>query len=380
MPGLLSVSAEEKARFAERLLAWFAGAMRPLPWRVSYEPYSVWISEVMLQQTQMERGVAYFERWMRRFPDLASVAAAGEEEILKAWEGLGYYSRARNLHAAARMIVRDMGGTFPSDPDAIRSLPGIGEYSAGAIASVAFNLPVPAVDANVERIFSRLFDIDSPLKNTATRRFIRKEALELMPAKSPRLFNQALMELGALVCSKKPDCARCPVPEFCAARRLGVQNERPVPGVKTVYRDLEVVTGILLRDGRVFIQKRPEFGVWAGLWEFPGGVVEAGESPEEALVREFLEETELAVRCAGKAGVVRHAYTNCRVTLHGFFCTAGGTEEPRLHAASQGRWVRPEELQKYALPAGSRKLVSLLDRQRWDKSPLFTGYLDKNGS
>lgn len=373
MPSLLSMNGQTAALFSQNLLRWFDTFKRALPWRATYSPYAVWISEVMLQQTQMERGVAYFERWMRRFPDIESVARASEDEIMKAWEGLGYYSRARNLHAAAAMIVREMGGVFPSDPERIRTLPGIGEYSAGAIASVAFNLPVPAVDANVERIFSRLCDIDTPLKSANAKRFIRDKVMELMPEGKARLFNQALMEFGALVCSKKPDCTRCPVPEFCEAKRLGVQNERPAPGKKAEYSTLDVVTGLLCRDGKIFIQKRPEFGVWAGLWEFPGGCMEPGETPEEALYREFMEETELAVSITGKIGVVRHSYTTCRVTLHGFFCTASGldsgTASMTLHAASKGKWVSPLELQDFAFPAGSRKLLDLVEKAGWNTAP-----------
>lgn len=369
MPNILNLTPGDAAAFSNRLLGWFESAMRPLPWRREYSPYAVWISEVMLQQTQMERGVAYFERWMRLFPDIASVARAGEDEILKAWEGLGYYGRARNLHAAARKIMNETGGVFPADGRAIRSLPGIGEYSAGAIESVAFNRPVPAVDANVERIFSRLCDIDAPVKNADAKRFIRSKVLELMPEGSARLFNQALMELGALVCSKKPDCARCPVAAFCEAFRLGVQNERPVPGRKVTYSALDVVTGLLCRDGKIFIQKRPDYGVWAGLWEFPGGCMEAGETPEEALVREFREETELEVRIAQPIGVVRHSYTTCRVTLHGFFCTAPEKAMPVLHAASNGKWASPDELSGYAFPAGSRKLLELIEKKGWENTP-----------
>jgi A/G-specific adenine glycosylase len=375
---MLHCDAREKARFSALLLDWFARFMRPLPWRSSYDPYSVWISEIMLQQTRMERGSTYFDRWVKRFPDIAAVAAADEEEILKAWEGLGYYSRARNLHAAARMIVRDFGGAFPSDPDRIRALPGVGAYSAGAIASLAFNLPLPAVDANVERIFSRLCDIDTPLKTAGTGRFIRAKVMELMPEGGARLFNQALMEFGALVCGKRPDCARCPVPDFCEARRLGVQNERPVTAPKSAYTRLEMATGLLLREGRVFIQKRPEYGVWAGLWEFPGGCLEPGESPEEALVREFREETELTVAAAGKIGVVRHAYMTFRVTMHGFFCVSGEGREPRLHAASRGLWARPEDLAEYAFPAGHKKLLDILARRRW-AGEAATEHLDKRG-
>lgn len=363
---LIAASPEQKDIFARQLLDWFSRHMRPLPWRKGYSPYAVWISEIMLQQTQMERGVAYFNRWMERFPDLPSVAEAPEESILKAWEGLGYYSRARNLHAAAKRVMADFGGEFPCDPALIRSLPGVGDYTAGAIASIAFQVPVPAVDANVERVFARLCDIDAPVQSE-TKRFIRDTVAALMPPEESRAFTQALMELGALVCAKNPRCELCPLRDFCEARRLGVAKERPVPRKKKVYTNLEMATGILCHEGRVFIQKRPPYGVWAGLWEFPGGCLEQGETPEQAVVRELWEEIELPVRITGSLGVVRHAYTTCRVAMHGFFCepVSPGAEQTVLHAATEGRWVTPRELGAFTFPAGHRKLIEQLRAGLW---------------
>ena len=363
---LITASPEQKRAFSQKLLGWFSRCMRPLPWRVDYSPYAVWISEIMLQQTQMERGVAYFIRWMERFPNLSSVAQAPEEAVLKAWEGLGYYSRARNLHAAAKRIMADFGGEFPSDPLLIRSLPGVGEYTAGAIASIAFQTPVPAVDANVERVFARICDIDAPMHGE-TKRFIRDNVAALMPADEARSFTQALMELGALVCAKNPRCELCPVQEFCEARRLGVEKERPVAKKKKAYTNLEMATGIVRREGRVFIQKRPPYGVWAGLWEFPGGCLEQGETPEQAVVRELWEEIELPVHVTASLGAVRHAYTTCRVTMHGFFCepTCQDGEQTVLHAATEGCWVTPEELGAFTFPAGHRKLIEQLRAGPW---------------
>ncbi len=356
----------EHAALAEKLLAWFDLHQRALPWRTTYDPYAVWLSEIMLQQTQMERAVEYFERWMRRFPSLNSVAESSLEEVLKAWEGLGYYSRARNLHKAARMIQERHGGVPPSDYASLRALPGIGDYTAGAILSIAFNQPVPAVDANVERVFSRLFDIDAPVKSAVASDFIRQMARMLIPPGKARVFNQALMELGALVCGKKPLCASCPVSARCQARRLGIVAERPVPGKKVTYAALEIISGVLVHQGRLFLQKRQDSGVWAGFWEFPGGRLEAGETPEQGVVREFMEETEFAVKVQTSLGIVRHAYTRYRIRMHCFICafadSVGGRDfpEPVLHAASAYRWVLPDELTAeggYVLPAGHRKML-----------------------
>lgn len=354
----------EHLALVEALLDWFGRNMRPLPWRREYDPYHVWISEIMLQQTQMDRAVAYFERWMRRFPTLQSVAEADPDEALKLWEGLGYYSRVRNLHKAAREILRRHGGELPLDHAALRALPGIGEYTAGAILSIAGNEPVPAIDANVERVFARLFDIDAPVKSPIASDYIRHIAAALIPPGQARMFNQALMELGALICGRAPRCDVCPLARFCQARRLGIVADRPVPGKKYGYTALEIISGVLMHEGRVFIQKRLDSGVWAGLWEFPGGRLEPGEEPGQGVVREFLEETEFSVAVRAYLGVVRHAYTRYRIAMHCFMCgfaatpaNGGRPPEPVLHAASDYRWVRPVELERYTLPAGHRKLL-----------------------
>lgn len=214
-------------RIQRALLDWFAVNQRRLPWRVHYTPYEVWVSEVMLQQTQMERGVDYFNRWMARFPDIAALAAADEEAVLRQWEGLGYYSRARHLLAAARKIMAEHGGAFPSDLEAIRALPGVGPYTAGAIASIAFGEKLPCVDANVERVIARVFDVDSPVKQDPAAGVVRRWALRLVPEGLAREHNQAMMELGALVCRKKPRCEVCPLAVFCSSRHLGIVEQRP---------------------------------------------------------------------------------------------------------------------------------------------------------
>lgn len=355
----------------EALLDWFAGHKRPLPWRERYTPYEVWISEVMLQQTQMERGVAYFRRWMERFPDVATLAAAPEEDVLHAWEGLGYYNRARNLHRAARHIM-EQGGVFPETPEAIRALPGIGPYTAAAIASIAFNRPVACVDANVERVVARLFDVDSPVKQEPAATTIRRWAETLLPPGRAREHNQAMMELGALICGKKTRCDVCPLERFCTARHLGIVHERPVPGRKTSIVPLTVASGVLSCRGKIFVQQRLNTGAWARLWEFPGGRVEADESPAEAVVREFREETGFAVRVRRPYGIIRHGYTTFRVTLHCFgleledenatsLRDAEGRPLPEvLTAATACRWLAPEELNGIALPAAHRKLADML--------------------
>lgn len=342
-----------------KLVAWFEENGRDLPWRKDYDPYHVWISEIMLQQTQMERGVAYFTRWMDRFASPEDIVNASEEEVLNLWEGLGYYSRAMNIRRAADVICQEHAGRIPDDVDALRALPGIGPYTAAAISSIAYNHPVPVVDANVERVMARLFDIDDPPKQAAIARRIRELAASIMPAGQARDFNQAVMELGALVClPKKPRCSACPVSECCQAHALDIVLERPVPKKAATYIPIDVATGVLIHQGRIFIQKRPVTGVWANLWEFPGGSVESGETPAQAVVREYAEETEFSLANVQPITVVRHGYTKYRVSLHCFYCGLNGDDvTPVLHAAQEYRWVRPERLRDFAFPAGHRKLI-----------------------
>ncbi|UZP66875.1 A/G-specific adenine glycosylase [Desulfovibrio mangrovi] len=352
---------QDHSAFSSALLDWFDQNKRPLPWRTDYQPYHVWISEIMLQQTQMERGVDYFLRWIEHLPDIASVAAADEDTVLKLWEGLGYYSRVRNLHKAARIIMDRHSGCFPEDIASIRALPGIGDYTAGAIASIAFGQDAVCIDANVERVIARVCDIDSPVKQKENMAFVRKTARSLLPSGQAREFNQAMMELGALVCSKKARCGVCPVSRWCEALHLGIVHERPVPTPKKPITHLDVGTGLLIHNGRIFIQKRPEHGVWAGFWEFPGGCVEQGEQPHETVVREYMEEMEFAVTPVDKITVINHGYTTYRVSLHCYFLKLkAGDGTPVLHAATDHRWVRFDELDRYTLPAGHRKLADFL--------------------
>ncbi len=348
----------------EPLLRWFADHGRDLPWRRTYDPYHVWISEVMLQQTQMERGVAYFERWLARLPDIASLAAADEEEVLRLWEGLGYYSRARNLVRTARRLVSEHHGRLPADHAALLALPGIGPYTAAAIMSLAFNAPYPLVDANVERLFARLFDVPTPVRECKP--FFWEKAGELLPEDHARFFNQALMELGALICTpRNPACGRCPLVERCQAHRLGLVDARPVAAKPVRVTPIATANGVLMRDGRVFIQKRPASGVWANLWEFPGGRIEAGESAAAAVVREFREETGFTVTPLADLGPLKHTYTRYRITLHCFLVAlAGRPTAPVLTAAQEYRWARPEELAGLAFPAPHRRLIELLHAGR----------------
>lgn len=348
-----------------QLLDWYAVHARDLPWRRGHLPYHIWISEMMLQQTRIERAVDYFHRWVRRFPDIVHVAAAAEDEVLKHWEGLGYYSRARRIKETAGILVSLYGGRLPADHQALLDLPGIGPYTAGAIMSLAFNEKYPVVDANVERLFARIFNIKGPVKEKKNRRFIWRTAGELIPDNQARNFNQALMELGALVCGpKNPGCPSCPVDMHCESRRLGISSQRPVPPRHEKIVRIDMATGVLIHRGRIFIQKRPAKGVWANLWEFPGGRLESGETPEQALVREYCEETGFSIGRLQKIKVIRHSYTKYRVTLSCYFCRLlDGAITPCLHAAQDYRWITPAQLDDFAFPAPHRHLIAFMRDQ-----------------
>jgi A/G-specific adenine glycosylase len=369
----LSMDPATAAEVSRALLAWFAACRRDLPWREGHDPYRVFVSEIMLQQTQVARVREYYPRFLSRFPDVHALARAPEEAVLKAWEGLGYYSRARNLRRAARAVCDEFAGRFPDTREGLAALPGVGAYTAGAVASIAFNRPEAAVDANVERVAARLLDLAAPVKSAPARAMIRACVEALMPAPGdpgePRDLTQALMELGALVClPRNPGCADCPTARWCRALAAGTVGLRPAPARPKEVVRIDMATGVLIHRGRVYIQKRRENDVWPGLWEFPGGVLEKGETPVEALRREFMEETGLAVRPLAPVTTVRYSYTKYRVTMHGFYCRAEGRAEnedrdgvrPRLNEATAGAFVDLDRLADYAFPAGHRRLIAFM--------------------
>lgn len=349
-----------------RLLAWFADNQRSLPWRQDYHPYQVWIAEIMGQQTQMERVAEYFSRWMQLFPDVASLARAPEQAVLKAWEGLGYYSRAHNIRRTAQLLLEQHAGQIPADQQTLLALPGIGPYTAAAILSIGFNQPCPLVDANVERVFARLHDLEEPVKETTGKKTVQQLAALYFDRDAPRAFNQALMELGALVCTpKNPNCHVCPLQQDCLAFARDTVALRPVLRKRPGRIDISMACAIIEHDGLIYIQQRLADDIWGGLWEFPGGRLEAGETPAEAALREVLEETGWQVLLGTDYRTVTHYYTRYRVTLHSFFCTLqkGQSLEPSLNAASHYAWVEVATLLQYPFPAGHRQLAASLNKK-----------------
>lgn len=343
-----------------RLLAWYDAHRRALPWRAPAEgrraldPYHVWVAEVMLVQTQVDTVIPYYRRFLKRFRDVESLAAADLDEVLKCWEGLGYYSRARNLHKAAGIIVGEHGGELPRDQKSLRALPGIGRYVSAAISAIAFDRPVIAVDGNVRRVLSRLHDLSDPSDATV------RNLGEPLVAQRPGDVNQALMDLGSAICTpRSPRCGECPVKSACLARANGTAKERPArrPSKKRPHYDIAV--GVVWHDDEILIAKRPPEGLLGGLWEFPGGKPEPGESLEAAVVREVGEEVGVEVEPGAKITAVDHAYSHFEITLHAFHCRyRAGT--PRPLGCQEVTWVRPGELDRYAFPAANRRVLEKL--------------------
>jgi A/G-specific adenine glycosylase len=275
------VGPDSRAALRAELLAHYDGEARDLPWRADTDPYRILVSEVMLQQTRVETVERYYGRWLDRFPTLDSLASAGEDAVLKIWEGLGYYRRARNLHRAARVVREEHDGTIPRTVQGLLSLPGVGEYTAGAVASIAFGVPVPAVDGNVRRVLARLFDVPAP-----TPVWLRARGQELVDPDRPGDWNQALMELGATICTpRSPRCGRCPVAKWCGAREAGTQADRPAPPRKRPVPTCEIALAVIHEGGRLLLEKRPPEGLLAGMWAFPERLLPAapGTSGEQVI-------------------------------------------------------------------------------------------------
>jgi len=338
------------------LLAWYGRHKRGLPWRATQDPYHILVSEVMLQQTQVERVRQYYPKFLKRFPTLRELAQASLDDVLKAWEGLGYYARARNLHRAAQIVLRDYGGKIPRSREELLKLPGIGRYTAGAILSIAFGQDEPAVDANVRRVFSRLF----ALRHGHNQKKFEELARVLLPSGQAGLFNQALMDLGATICiAHKPKCLICPLTKLCEARRLGIQSELPVRPHARAKPHYDVAVGIIWKDGKILITKRPDDGFLGGLWEFPGGKRQLHESLEDCVRREIFEEVNVRVRDLKHFMTVQHGYSHFTVTLHVFWgYYAGG--RPRCQGCTAWAWVRPSDLSQYAFPSANQKIITKL--------------------
>ncbi len=363
-----------------------------MPWRFTgrdiakTNPYHIFFVEVMLQQTQIKTVIPYYHRWVKAFPTVDRLAKAPLDRVLKLWQGLGYYSRARNLHKAAQIIVAQYGGKIPSDPAALQKLPGIGRYTAGAIASIAFQRRVPLVDGNVSRVFSRLFLIRKDIGKPETQKMMydiagiliganpfaqdsvhadtirrrdssshhkRPRTLTKEPALKPGIFNQALMELGSLVCTPDaPKCAACPLNKICKGRKQGHPESLPVR-TKLKVKKLTMAAAIIRRKNRIFVRRRPDHGIWGGLWEFPTVIVKKGETPRQAIQRQ------LAIKINPKPlDVVQHQLTHRHLTIYFYrICDSRAISQPRPMPGS-GCWATPKQLGRLSFPVPYLRLIA----------------------
>ena len=346
--------------FANDLLTWYAANQRALPWRrPSPDPYAVWISEIMLQQTTVATVIGFYTRWMARFPTIEDLGRAPLDEVLRYWSGLGYYARARNIKKSAEIIVERHCGRFPATVDDLMQLPGVGRYTAGAIASIAYGVRAPILDANVTRVLSRLFAVAGDPKSQPTQARLWQIAEDVMPQSHAGDFNQALMELGAQVClPSSPKCPSCPVASHCAARLAGDPLAYPQLIDRKRWLDSHHCAAALEENGQVLLIRRPEEGLWGGLWELPRATVADGESWEDCAQRAIKEAVGLDVCVQGSVGRVKHVVMNHKITLHGF-AVHRRRGEPRAISCAGFDWASPGELSKYALSSPQRRLLSL---------------------
>ncbi len=347
--------------FAGRLLDWYAKHGRGLPWRGSPDPYAILVSEYMAQQTRVETVIPYYLRWMAQFPNIQALAEAPLEAVLKAWEGLGYYARARNLHQTARVIVTNHAGYIPSSVDELRALPGIGDYTAAAVASLAFGADEPALDGNLRRVLARVTALEEDPRTPKGVNRLKDTARALLPRGRAGDFNQALMDLSNQVClPKKPRCAECPLTACCEAFKQNRQADFPVKVKKAPVPTLTVTAGVLRRGHTVLLTKRPADGLLGGLWEFPGGKQEPDETLPECLARELREELDIEVSVGNEVGVFRHAYSHFKVVLHAFECEIV-SGEPRPLASDGLEWLPVSQLGEYAMGKIDRMIADKLN-------------------
>jgi A/G-specific adenine glycosylase len=352
-----------KRSFVRRLLPWFRRHQRDLPWRRSSDPYLVWISEIMLQQTQVVTVIPYFNRFVAAFPTAVALAAADENDVLRHWEGLGYYRRARQLHAAAKVIVADHAGEFPRTHEEIWRLPGIGRYTAGAVASIAYDYPAPILEANTIRLFSRLFAQSGDPSTAAAQKKLWQLAEQVVPSRHCGQFNQALMELGSLVCTPKmPRCDVCPVSELCAAFQQGKQDQIPGDKAKPRIEAVREAAVVVWQRGKVFLRRRSAGERWAGLWDFVRFplVAQRGVALRQEIQEKVREQAGLSIGNVEKIATLKHGVTRFRITLD---CYRAEYTKSKVHLpAGEWQWIAPEKLESMPLSVTGRKLSKLLEQ------------------
>jgi A/G-specific adenine glycosylase len=355
----------ENPRFAARisaaLLRWFRTEARSMAWRETRDPYRIWVSEIMLQQTRVETVAPFYERFLRKFPDVDSLARAPLDDVLKAWEGLGYYSRARNLHRAAGILVARHGARVPGTVEALEALPGIGRSTACAVAAIAFGADVPILDTNARRVVARLFAVEGDPRAGKVERFLWERSASLVGKGKGRDTALAMMDLGAVVCLPVPRCRECPLRTRCSSFLRGLQDSIPAKRARKTPPHRDVVAAVFRRrDGAFYLIRRPAHGLLGGLWAFPSGRRVPGETLEEALRRTLREKLHVRAVIQREVGAVRHAYSHYRITLHGFLCE---TSRGALPVGEGTGWLPGDGGGTFALPRADRKLVEFIHRE-----------------
>jgi len=345
---------------------WYMANQRDLPWRKTKNPYHIWVSEVMLQQTQVNTVIPYYQKFLRRFPDLSHLARANPQDVLKVWEGMGYYARARNLRSAAAIVLDRHQGAVPQSWQEFRKLPGVGDYIAAAVLSIAYDMPYPVVDGNVKRVLSRLFVMEAAVNASSSNKIYRSAAADILDQSRPGTFNQATMELGAMVCKpQNPLCLVCPLKKQCLAFQSSRTLEFPKKLTKSPIPLYRIAVGVVFKNGRVLITRRKDDGLLGGLWEFPGGKIRDGEKPAAACIREIKEEANLTVGIYAHLCKVKHAYTHFKILMDVFCCAyAGG--RVKLKGPVDYRWIALNKLEAYPLPKANHKFLPQL--KEWYKT------------
>lgn len=345
------------APISKLLLAWYRAGHRALPWRGTHDPYRIWVSEIMLQQTQVDTVIPYYRRWLKRFPTVRALAAAPVRDVLALWEGLGYYSRARNLHRAAHVVVHQYEGRLPRTVESLLDLPGIGPYTAAAIASLAFGVDAAVLDGNVKRVLARVFDFQEDVKSPRGEKQLWGQAQSLVPLGEAGDYNQAIMDLGATICTPRaPQCTICPIRKHCMAQKLGVQLERPVPRAKAPLPHRTLAVGVIRKHGRVLIVQRPHDELLGGLWAFPNGEVIKGRSMASSLKRAVKRDwrLEIEIQTADAIQTLRHTFSHFHLAAHVFECAWRSGALARRAAA---KWVRPSALSEYPMGKVDRQIA-----------------------
>ena len=356
------MKAEKIRQIQSDLFLWYKKNKRLLPWRETDDPYCIWVSEVMLQQTQVNTVLPYYRTFLAHFPNVQSLAQADINHVLKAWEGMGYYARARNLHRAAKTVIEKHQGEIPGNRHDLKRLAGVGDYIASAVSSIAFHKPHAVVDGNVKRVLARLLRIDAPVNKSASYKIFKKASEKLLDPKQPGMFNQALMELGALVCKpKNPNCGICPLQSFCCAYGFQTIDNYPQRIKNPPRPEYHIAVGVVFKNSHVLITRRKLDGLLGGLWEFPGGKVKKGESPETACVREIREEVNISVEVSTYLTRVKHAYTHFKIRVDVFCCKylAGKVQ---LNGPIDYLWTKLQDIDRYPFPKANHKFIPLLKK------------------